>query len=375
MENLIRDSIKIIKQGQAPSGAYIASPNFPTYHYSWFRDGSFTAYAMNLVGEHESARLFHGWVADTILKRVGTIQTALDKSRAGLDIDVLDILHTRYTLDGEDGTKEEWPNFQMDGFGTWLWAVQQFQLLSGEELPEKWLQAADWLGQYLSALWDKPCYDCWEEFPTQVHTHTLAAIYGGFRALVALGFSAYQADADQVKAYILENCVYEGYFVKYAGSFTVDASLLGLALPYRVVEVNDDRFIATVERIENSLIKAGGVQRYPTDTYYGGGEWILLTAWLGWVYANSGKLEKASSCRLWIKNQVNSNNELPEQVPQVLVDPNYYEPWINQWGPIASPLLWSHANFIILDHFLNHDSKNFHDLKSMNVTDYRRPVA
>ena len=355
MENLIRDSIKIIKQGQAPSGAYIASPNFPTYHYSWFRDGSFTAYAMNLVAEHESARRFHGWVAETILKRVGIIQTALDKSRAGLEIDAQDLLHTRYTLDGADGTKEEWPNFQMDGFGTWLWAVHQFQSLTGEELPEKWLQAAEWIGKYLSALWCKPCYDCWEEFPTNMHTYTLAAIYGGFRALVSLGFSVYQADADQVKAYIFDNCVYEGYFVKYAGSYTVDASLLGLALPYQVVESNDERFVATIARIEDSLIKEGGVQRYPTDTYYGGGEWILLTAWLGWIYADLKEMEKAALCKHWIEKQVNSNNELPEQVPLVLNDPNYYKPWVKRWGPIASPLLWSHANFIVLDHFLNHD--------------------
>lgn len=353
MKSLFQNSIKIIKQGQAPSGAYVACPNFPTYHYSWFRDGSFTAYAMNLVGEHESARLFHEWAADTILKRIGTIQTALDKIDAGLEIDVQDILHTRYTLDGEDGIKEEWPNFQMDGFGTWLWAVHQFQKLSGEELPEKWLQAADWLGKYLTALWRKPCYDCWEEFPTNVHTYTLAAIYGGFNALASLGFTAYQTEADSVKAYIFENCVYEGYFVKYAGSFTVDASLLGLALPYRVVDVNDDRFIGTIERIEASLVKAGGVQRYPTDTYYGGGEWILLTAWLGWVYADSGKQEIASRCRMWIKDQANSKNELPEQVPLILNDPNYLQPWIKRWGPIASPLLWSHAKLIILDNALN----------------------
>jgi GH15 family glucan-1,4-alpha-glucosidase len=353
MENLIRNSIKIIKQGQALSGAYIASPNFPTYHYSWFRDGSFIAYSMNLVGEHESARKFHGWVADTILKRVGTIQTALKKSRNGMALEGQDVLHTRYTLDGEDGVKEEWPNFQMDGFGTWLWAIHQHQILSGEEVPEKLKQAADWLGQYLSALWRTPCYDCWEEFPNEIHTHTLAAIYGGFKALVEMGFSAYQTEADAVKTFILENCIYDGYFVKYVGSSTVDASLLGLAMPYRVVDVNDSRFIATVERIERSLVKSRGVQRYPTDTYYGGGEWILLTAWLGWVYADSGKLEKATHCKQWIEEQPNSNDELPEQVPLVLNDPNYYQPWVKRWGPIASPLLWSHAKLIILDNALN----------------------
>ena len=352
MIDLTQSSIRIILENQSPSGAYIACPNFPSYHYSWFRDGSFIAYAMNLVGEHESAGCFHGWVADTVLNRVDLIGTVLEKIENGEEIAPQDVLHTRYTLDGEDGVKEEWPNFQLDGFGTWLWALHQHQTLSGETLSKKWLEAADWIGLYLRALWLQPCYDCWEEFPQDVHTHTLAAIYGGFKALVDFGFESYQADADQVRTYILENCVYDGYFVKYVGSYTVDASLLGLVLPYQVVPENDDRFRKTVERIETSLLKEGGVQRYPTDTYYGGGEWILLTAWLGWVYAEHGEKEKAAVCRQWIESQANQNGELPEQIPLVLNDPNYYLPWQRQWGEIASPLLWSHAKYLILENVL-----------------------
>jgi GH15 family glucan-1,4-alpha-glucosidase len=352
MKNLNQASIDFILTNQAPSGAYIACPNFTSYHYSWFRDGSFIAYAMNLVGEHASAGRFHAWVAETLLKRVGMIQAVLEKIENGAEIEPQDVLHTRYTLDGEDGVKEEWPNFQLDGFGTWLWALRQHQLLSGQPLPQKCLDAADWIGLYLRALWPQPCYDCWEEFPRDVHTHTLAAIYGGFQALADFGFEAYRADAEQVQAYILENCVYDGYFVKYIGSYTVDASLLGLTLPYQVVTLDDDRFRATVERIESSLLKEGGVQRYPTDTYFGGGEWILLTAWLGWIYAEMDEVEKAAACQEWIEKQANQNQELPEQVPLVLNDPNYYLPWVRQWGEIASPLLWSHAKYLILGHVL-----------------------
>lgn len=352
MNNLKQASIQYILNNQAPSGAYIACPNFPTYHYSWFRDGSFIAYAMNLVGEHESAGRFHAWVADTILKRVDLIRTVLEKVEDGEEILPQDVLHTRYTLEGEDGVKEEWPNFQLDGFGTWLWALHQHHILAEKKLPQNCLDAADWIGLYLRALWLQPCYDSWEEFPQDVHTHTLAAIYGGFKALVNLGFESYQIDADQVQAYILEHCVYDGYFVKYVGSYTVDANLLGLVLPYQVVPLNDDRFKKTIERIETSLLKEGGVQRYPTDTYYGGGEWVLLTAWLGWFYAESGLVEKAAACRQWIEAQANPDGELPEQVPLVLNDPNYYLPWLRQWGEIASPLLWSHAKYLILRHVL-----------------------
>lgn len=351
---LIQKSIQIIKENQAPSGAYIASPNFFSYHFSWFRDGTFIAYAMNLAGEHESAARFHGWVADTILKRTAQIKTVETKKQNGQPIEPQDLLNTRYTLDGEDEDEEavgeEWPNFQLDGFGTWLWGLNQHQTLSGAVLPKHWLDAADWVGRYLKALWQMPCYDCWEEFPDDIHSHTLAAIYGGFVALAEMGYESYRAEAEEVRVYILEHCLYDGYFVKFVGSYTVDASLLGLAVPYQVVPVNDDRFVKTVERIENSLIKAGGVQRYPTDTYFGGGEWILLTAWLGWYYAEMGRMEDALRCRTWIENQVNDNLELPEQVPLALNDPNYYQPWVKKWGTVATPLLWSHAKLIILDH-------------------------
>ena len=59
-------SIAVIRSGQAPSGAYVASPNFKTYAYSWLRDGAFIAYGMDRSGQHDSARAFHQWVDRTL---------------------------------------------------------------------------------------------------------------------------------------------------------------------------------------------------------------------------------------------------------------------------------------------------------------------
>ena len=44
--------------------------------------------------------------------------------------------------------------------------------------------------------------------------------------------------------------------------------------------------------------------------------------------------------------------DLPEQEPTDLNDLNYYEPWVERWGPPAVPLLWSHANYLILNQLL-----------------------
>jgi GH15 family glucan-1,4-alpha-glucosidase len=136
--------------------------------------------------------------------------------------------------------------------------------------------------------------------------------------------------------------------VKYIGSNFVDGSLLGLAVPYNVILPNDPLMKATVQKIEITLQHGGGVHRYPKDTFYGGGEWILLTTWLGWYYALSGEKNKAVRVKQWVEAQADQINELPEQVPSTLIDASYYEPWKKRWGEIAKPLLWSHAMYIVL---------------------------
>jgi GH15 family glucan-1,4-alpha-glucosidase len=109
---------------------------------------------------------------------------------------------------------------------------------------------------------------------------------------------------------------------------------------------------ATVERIVVDLCRGGGAHRYAADTYYGGGEWILLTAWLGWHYAERGERERAEALLGWVESQAGTDGTLPEQVPVHLNDPVFYAPWRKQWGEIADPLLWSHAKYIILRHAL-----------------------
>ena len=64
--NLYDASLSIIRAGQAPSGAYVASPNFSQYGYCWLRDGTWTAYAMDLAGDHASAGQFYRWVGRTL---------------------------------------------------------------------------------------------------------------------------------------------------------------------------------------------------------------------------------------------------------------------------------------------------------------------
>jgi GH15 family glucan-1,4-alpha-glucosidase len=345
--DLVQTSVDLILQHQSPSGAYVASPNFPTYKYCWFRDGAFVAYAMDLSGKSDSARRFHEWAVAVIDDRAEIVERALEKATRGLILEPSNYLHTRYTLDGLDGDSE-WPNFQLDGFGTWLWALEMHLAYCRSPLPENWRPAITRICEYLAALWRFPCYDCWEEFPDRIHPHTLAAIYAGLDSGNRLGAGDWSTTRLAIQADLERRAVYDGYFVKFFGSYTVDASLLGLAVPYAVFPTDDPRVRVTVERIETSLVQGGGVHRYPTDTYYGGGEWVLLAGWLGWYYARNGNSGRARLLLDWMAAQASEEGYLPEQVVASLNDPNYLRPWEQRWGPSASPLLWSHAMYLIL---------------------------
>lgn len=347
MDNLYTRSIEIILNNQHASGAYIASPNFDTYQYCWFRDGAFIAYAMDLVGEHSSAARFHDWAANTVNKRADVVERTIAKIRHGKTLGVNEILHTRYTVDGQEAY-EKWPNFQLDGFGTWLWAVSEHQRLNRTELPGSWLQATQLVANYLTALWKFPCYDCWEEFPDQVHPHTLAAIYAGLNANNRFNQIEFNQTMVEIREFLLNNAIMNGHYVKFIGTSEVDASLLGLATPYRIVNPDDPIMQATVEKIETELRQGGGLHRYAKDTYYGGGEWILLTAWLGWYYKQVGELQKVEDLKSWVEAQADSQGFLAEQIPIHLNDESYYQPWRDRWGEIAKPLLWSHAKYLIL---------------------------
>ena len=348
MVNLYQHSIRVICDNQAPSGAYIASPAFPVYRYCWLRDGAFIAYSMDLAGCHESARRFHKWVSRVIINHKEKAQRGIIKVSQGKSLQEGDYLHARYTIEGEEA-EEKWGNFQLDGLGSWLWSLAQHIDLTGK-MNQQWKEAEELAVKYLTTLWQQPCYDCWEEYGSKIHISTLAAVYGGIKAITRIypGRGVTKV-CQKIHQFILKNGVKGSYLTKYMGSRDVDSSLLSISTPYRLLRPEDKLMRATVVKIEKNLrSKGGGLHRYLKDTYYGGGQWTLLTAWLGWYYAELGDFKEARHLLAWVKAQADKEGNFSEQVPQDMLAPECYEKWGNRWGPIASPLLWSHAMYIIL---------------------------
>ncbi len=357
--DLCARDVDIILAHQHASGAYPASPTFPPYRYAWFRDGAFIAYAMDVTGQHESARRFHAWAVEVVLRHGEKARRAVTKARAGQPLGA-DYLHARYTLEGEE-VGDDWPNFQLDGFGTWLWALGEHVRRTGFTLPPRWQEAVTLVADYLAAVWRIPCYDLWEEDDTHLHTYTLATIVAGLRAASAMAPGPWGARADAVQAFVLRHGVADNHAVKHiptrrAGTRVppqIDASLLGLAVPYGLLPPLDPRARATAEHIAATLWRpGGGVYRYPGDTYYGGGEWVLLAAWLGWYYALAGERERAQALLTWVETQADGAGHLPEQVTDHPQAHAYVAVWEARWGPVARPLLWSHAMHLVLCHAL-----------------------
>jgi GH15 family glucan-1,4-alpha-glucosidase len=352
LERLARRSIEIITRNQAPSGAYLASPTFPVYRYSWFRDGAFIADAMSRAGEIASAEAFFSWCAGALEARRDQIEGLVVRRLAGAPIATNEFLHARYTVDGRE-TGEAWADFQLDGYGLWLWALDEHQRRHGRSI-DRFLGGARLSIEYVAAFWDHPSYDWWEEFPEHRHTATLAALHAGLRAAATwpdlapdLRRRAGDAAAELVGR-VRADAGRLGRLSKWLGGDAVDASLIAVATPLAMFSPSDPLVAATVAAIEAQLVHNGGVHRYLADTYYGGGEWPLLAGFLGWHHAAVGRTGEAWAELAWIARQATPEGELPEQVDGCLLAPEHRSAWVARWGPVATPLLWSHAMYLTL---------------------------
>ncbi len=341
----------VIREHQHASGAYPASPTFSVYGYSWLRDGSFVADAMSRIGDSESALAFFHWCRRVLESKADHVDDLVRGHRAGEQVEGGDMLPTRYTLDGTDGTASWW-DFQLDGYGTWLWALQTH--LARHNLdPAPFRAAVEVTVRYLGAFGDLPCYDWWEESHEKQHLSTLGAVLAGLRAARRLGLGAasnLELDSAEVRieALFRSGVAPAGHLGKWVGSTVVDGSLLSCFVPFDVCAVGSPVAEATYRRVLDDLT-VGGVYRYRGDTFYGGGEWLNLTAWLGWYEAVTGRVESAKQRRAWIAGQATQTGLLPEQVSGNVQAPDRVAEWVQRWGPVATPLLWSHAMYLTLD--------------------------
>jgi GH15 family glucan-1,4-alpha-glucosidase len=352
LDPLVARSIEVLKAGQAPSGAFIASPSFTVYRYAWLRDGAFCAHALDVVGEHAAAAAWHAWVARSVEAHRQLITSATLRVANGETPPHDAMPPARYTLDGSLELPEDddpWPNFQVDGYGMWLWALEEH--LAGGPLPAGLSDTVELVTAYLEASWRLKCFNCWEEFDGGEHASTLGAVYAGLAAAHRLlGDARGPSAAGDVKGELLERYVAAGRLKRGANDPRLDGSLLWLAVPFGVFAVDDPLIRMTVEGVRRELTGPdGGIYRFRGDTYYGGGEWLLLTSSLAWHDAIAGNARGADAAQAWVRAQALPNGDLCEQVTDASQDPSMIAPWVQRWGTVATPLLWSHAMYLIAE--------------------------
>jgi GH15 family glucan-1,4-alpha-glucosidase len=345
----VQSSVGAILRHQEPNGAIVASRDFATYHYCWLRDGSFIAFALDRAGEHPAAERFHRWAA-TAIGRIGAlIDDATERADRGEPPDLEHMPPARFGLDGA-AVADDWPNFQIDGYGTWLWSLEQHLRVTGVAgLPDALRESVTRAARYISALALTNCYDVWEESMTARHGSTLACVFGGLMSGARmLGADDLRERAAAVRAAAVEPAARLGRYAKSSESDDVDASLLWLATPFGLVAPDDPALVATVAMIEERLTLEGGLRRYSHDTYYGSGAWPVLTASLGWHYAVTGERSAAQRCHGWVVEHFDEQGKLAEQFGGDRRDPDHYREWVERWGLPAADLAWSHAMHIVL---------------------------
>ncbi|MFC5433158.1 glycoside hydrolase family 15 protein [Microbacterium suwonense] len=154
---------------------------------------------------------------------------------------------------------------------------------------------------------DRPDNGLWEiRGDTHMFTHSRAMMWAAFdrgvRAVEEFGLDGPVDTWRELRARMREEIdregVRNGHFTQYYGTDEVDASLLLLG-EVGYCRPDDPRMLATVERIEQTLMRDGLLHRYRTDTGVDGlagseSPFLACSFWLVEQYAATGRLDDAN---------------------------------------------------------------------------------
>jgi hypothetical protein len=305
-----------------PSGAVVAAAttSLPEavggvrnwdYRYTWLRDAGFTLNALYALGCTEEARAYAGWLCQAT-------------GAHGLPLRVL------YGIDGRtdfperklgelDGYRGSQPvrvgnaaehQLQLDSYGELLDCLAICEVLGEDVMRTEWPHFRR-LVDFVAEHWHEPDSGIWEvrgELRHFVHSKVMAwvALDRGWQLVEAYGLDGdlqrWRAEADALRAQILDRGVVDGRFRRAYDDDALDASLLMLPI-VGFVEGADPVAVATLDAVREQLAIDGAVTdalvlRYPVDSGDGlpgsEGAFAIASFWLVEALALAGRHEEAA---------------------------------------------------------------------------------
>jgi GH15 family glucan-1,4-alpha-glucosidase len=279
------------------------------YRYVWLRDAALTLEAYISHGYLEAAARWRDWLLRAVAGDPADVQIMYGiAGERDLPERVLE------SLPGYAGSAPvrvgngAVDQYQADVIGEVMVALEAARLAGVTETSFSWALQRALLDQVVAWL-DRPDHGIWEvRGEPQMFTHSRAMIWAaldrGVRAVEEHGLdgdpATWRALRDRVRAEIDERGVDAagGHFTQHFRTDEVDASLLllpavGFCAP------DDPRMLATVARIESTLLREGLVMRYRTEAGVDGlagteHPFLACSFWLVEQYAATGRIDDAT---------------------------------------------------------------------------------
>nr|WP_240663882.1 glycoside hydrolase family 15 protein [Microbacterium enclense] len=276
------------------------------YRYVWLRDAALTLSAYIDHGYLEAAHRWRRWLLRAIAGDPADVQImygiAGERDLPEREVTSLPGYEDARPVRIGNGAVDQ---YQADVIGEVLVALEEARRAGVEESTFSWALQRALLAQLVQWV-DRPDNGIWEmrgdpHFFTHSRAMVWAAFDRGIRAVEQDGLDGevetWRALRDRVRAEIDARGVHSGgWFTQHADTDEVDASLLILP-QVGFCAYDDPRMLATVERMEQTLMPDGWLLRYRTTGVDGlaGDEhpFLACSFWLVGQYARTGRRDDA----------------------------------------------------------------------------------